>query len=125
MGNQAQSVRTRRESQPQLAFGNHAPTEQPQVVVRVNFGVFTGREATPAEIDRLAEWLLDRVGHVTIVSETHHEIDAHSEAAVHQVRIEVTGAPGDDTPDALEQWLVNRAELWARECIAERTASTP
>jgi hypothetical protein len=98
--------------------------EQPQVVVRVNFGVFTGREATSAEIDRLAEWLLDRVDHVTIVSETHHEIDTHSEAAVHQVRIEVTGTAGDDTPHALEQWLIERAELWARTCIAERTAST-
>lgn len=97
-------------------------TEKPQAVVRVNFGVFTGREATPAEIDRLAEWLLDRVDHVTIVSETHHEIAAHSEAAVHQVRIEVNGDAGDD---GLEQWLVDRAELWARECIAERQPSTP
>jgi hypothetical protein len=113
------------EAQPQLAFANHAQTEGPQVVVRVNFGVFTGREATAAEIDRLAEWLLDRVDHVTIVSETHHEIDTHSEAAVHQVRIEVTAPAGDETPDALERWLVDRAELWARECMAERTASTP
>jgi hypothetical protein len=106
-------------AEPQLAFVNRGETERSPVVVRVNFGVFTGREATPAEIDRLAEWLLDRVDHVTIVSETHHEIDAHSEAAVHQVRIEV-GDAGDETPAALEQWLVDRAELWARGCIAER-----
>lgn len=123
MGNPRQSAGKRTAAgQPQLAFANHAPTEKPQAVVRVNFGVFTGREATPAEIDRLAEWLLDRVDHVTIVSETHHEIAAHSEAAVHQVRIEVNGDAGDD---ALEQWLVDRAELWARECIAERQPSTP
>jgi hypothetical protein len=105
---------------PQLAFGDQErPPEDPHVVVHVNFGVFAGREATPAEIDRLAEWLLDRVRHVTIVSETHHEIDAHSEAAVHQVRIEVD----EGEPEELEQWLVERAELWARACIAQRTAA--
>jgi hypothetical protein len=125
MGNRAQGARKPSEGKPQLAFANHVQAERPQVVVRVNFGVFTGRAATSAEIDRLAEWLLDRVDHVTIVSETHHEIDTHSEAAVHQVRIEVTGAARDDTPDGLEQWLVERAELWARVCMAERTASAP
>ena len=55
----------------------------------MNFGVFAGRDATPAEIDRLAEWLLDEVGEVTIVSEERHEIDAHGEAVIHQVRIAV------------------------------------
>jgi hypothetical protein len=92
--------------------------------VHVNFGVFTGREATPAEIDRLAEWLLDRVEHVTIFSEVRHEIDAHSEAAVHQVRIEVPRADTTAAPAELEPWLVERAELWARTCMAERTAET-
>ena len=106
---------------PRLAFGTDVrPPEEPHVVVHVNFGVFAGREATPAEIDRLAEWLLDRVHHVTIVSERHHEIDARSEAAVHQVRIEVD----EGEPEELESWVVERAELWARSCIAERTAAT-
>ena len=59
----------------------------------MNFGVFAGRAATPAEIDRLAEWLLDEVGEVSIVSEERHEIDTHGEAVIHQVRIEVE--PGD------------------------------
>ena len=68
--------------------------EPPMIEVRVNFGVFAGREATPAEIDRLAEWLLDEVGDVSIVSEEHHEIDTHGEAVIHQVRIEV--AEGDE-----------------------------
>jgi hypothetical protein len=116
----AQIVGTRATA-PRLAFGTDArPPEEPHVVVHVNFGVFAGREATPAEIDRLAEWLLDRVHHVTIVSERHHEIDARSEAAVHQVRIEVDEGESEE----LEPWLVERAELWARACIAERTAAT-
>jgi len=85
--------------------------------VRVNFGVFAGREATSAEIDRLAEWLLDEVGEVSIVSEERHEIDAHGEAVIHQVRIEI----GDGGPE-VEQRILERAEHWARLCVAERHA---
>jgi len=105
---------------PQIAFTTREePASRPQIAVHVNFGVVTGREATLAEIDRLAASLLDRVEHVTIVSEVRHEIDRHSEAAVHQVRIEVPpqGVPADDE---LEQWLVDQAEYWARLCVADR-----
>ena len=62
-------------------------TAAPAIEVRVNFGIFAGRDATAAEIDRLAEWLLDEVGEVSIISEERHEIDAHVEASVHPVRI--------------------------------------
>ena len=44
--------------------------DEPGIEVRVNFGVFAGRDATPAELDRLAEWLLDEVGEVSIISDT-------------------------------------------------------
>jgi hypothetical protein len=109
---------------PRLAFGSgDEPPQSPHIVVHVNFGVFTGREATPAEIDRLAGWLLDRVEHVTIVSEVRHEIDTRSEAAVHQVRIEVPKGDAVDPPAELEPWLVERAELWARTCMADRTTA--
>ena len=89
----------------------------------MNFGMFAGRGATPAEIDRLAEWLLDEVGEVTIVSEERHEIDANVEASVHQVRIEVATdrVPADGARRAkVEQRILERAEHWARVCIAER-----
>jgi hypothetical protein len=101
---------------PALAFiaEDHEP---PMIEVRVNFGVFAGREATPAEIDRLAEWLLDEVGQVSIVSEEHHEIDTHGEAVIHQVRIEV--ARGDDE---LAEKILARAWHWARLCVEERRA---
>jgi hypothetical protein len=112
-------------SQPWLAFARHEPgAESAKPVVHVNFGVFTGRAATQAEIDRLAERLLDRVDHVTIVSETHHEIDTHSEASVHQIRIEVGCVDDATAAETLERWLIQRAELWARTCMAERTAYT-
>ena len=108
---------------PQIAFAAEAEPEPPGpgVAVHVNFGVFTGREATLAEIDRLAASLLDRVPHVTIVSEVRHEIDKHSEAAVHQVRIEVPPHEADASPEQLEGWLVDQAERWARQCLSERS----
>ena len=99
------------------------PHDPPGLEIRVNFGMFAGREATPAEIDRLAEWLLDEVGEVTIVAEARHEIDSQVEASVHQVRIEVAS---DLTPldleerRALEARITERAEHWARLCVSER-----
>jgi len=98
--------------------------EPPAIEVRVNFGVFAGRAATPAEIDRLAEWLLDEVGDVSIIAEERHEIDAHGEASVHQVRIEITDhLPGSEAEQReLEQRIVERAEHWGHICVAERHA---
>jgi hypothetical protein len=97
--------------------------EPPAIEVRVNFGIFAGRGATPAEIDRLAEWLLDEVGEVSIIAEERHEIDANVEASVHQVRIEVAAedVPADAQRRAqIEERILERAEHWARVCIAER-----
>lgn len=96
--------------------------ETPGIEVRVNFGVFAGREATPAEIDRLAEWLLDEVGEVSIISEERHEIDTHGEASVHQVRIEVAADRLNGNRDEVEGKILERAEHWARICVAERHA---
>jgi hypothetical protein len=99
--------------------------EAPAIEVRVNFGVFAGREATAAEIDRLAEWLLDEVGEVSIISEDRHEIDAQVEASVHQVRIEVAAdrVPAEGAArTAVVERILERAEHWARLCVAERHA---
>ena len=109
---------------PTMAFAVHRH-DPPAIEVRINFGVFAGREATPAEIDRLAEWLLDEVGEVSIISEERHEIDAHVEASVHQVRIEVSSdrvPAGDAERRAIEERILERAEHWARLCVAERHA---
>ena len=93
---------------PTMAFAvrQHEP---PAIEVRVNFGVFAGREATAAEIDRLAEWLLDEVGEVSIVSEERHEIDANVEASVHQVRIEVAPTASRPTSSARRIEAAGRA----------------
>jgi hypothetical protein len=105
-----------------LAFAVHGH-EPPGLEVRVNFGMFAGREATPAEIDDLAGQLLEKVGSVSIVSEERHEIDSHSEASVHQVRIEVNSdaLPEDRSRrEELAGRLIETAERWAHACIAER-----
>jgi hypothetical protein len=91
--------------------------EQPSIEVCVNFGVFAGREATPAELDRLAQWLLDEVAEVSIVSEERRETDGNAEASVHQVRILIS--TGDDE---LAQRIRERAEHWAHLCVSERHA---
>jgi hypothetical protein len=108
--------------EPAIAFAMRT-IEAPALEIRVNFGMFAGREATPAEIDELATELLDKVTEVAIVVESRHEISAHSEAALHQVRIEV---PGDELPDdeheldELRGRLIEASERWARECIEGR-----
>jgi hypothetical protein len=108
--------------EPTIAFALH-DRDEPGLEIRVNFGVFAGRAATPAEIDRLAEWLLDEVGEVSIIAEDRHEIDQQVEASVHQVRVEVAADRVPNEPEALEELedrLVRRADHWARACIAER-----
>src|SRR5919197_1076811 len=95
-----------------LTFAVH-DRPPPAIEVRVNFGMYAGRAATPAEIDRLAEWLLDEVGEVSIISEERHEIDTHVEASVHQVRVEVAADRVPDDPEAmdeLERKLVERSD---------------
>jgi hypothetical protein len=108
--------------QPTMAFAVRQH-ELPAIEVRVNFGVFAGRDATSAEIDRLAAYLLDEVGEVSIISEERHEIDSQVEASVHQVRIEVAAdrVPGNPFErKALEARILERAEYWAHLCVAER-----
>jgi len=110
--------------EPQIAFCVRE-ADPPGIEVRVNFGVFAGRAATPAEIDELAAALLPKVGEVSIVAEQRHEIGPEAEASLNQVRIEVAPdhVPDDEHElDMLCGRLVEIAETWARGCIAERHA---
>jgi hypothetical protein len=109
-------------NEPQLAFCVRE-VEPPGVEVRVNFGVFAGRGASPAEIDELAAALLPKVGEVSIVAEERHEIGEDAEASLNQVRIEIAPEhlPDDERElDMLCGRLVEAADTWARACIAER-----
>ena len=86
----------------------------------VNFGVYSGREATEAEIRRLAQTLLEELESVEIVAERRYEFDAGVEATVHQVRIVVPRAA-----DGLERDLTPIVSDWAHDCIGERHHLTP
>jgi hypothetical protein len=106
---------------PSLAFVPVPNGDRPIEIV-VNFGIFAGRAASPAEIDRLGEWLLDTTDAVTIVCEERHEIGGNAEATVLQVRIEIgqDAVPTDPFERAvLEDRLLERANYWARACIAD------
>jgi hypothetical protein len=110
--------------EPELAFCVRE-VEPPGVEVRVNFGVFAGRAATPAEIDDLGKALLPKVGEVAIVSEERHEIAENSEASLNLVRVEVAPEQLPDDEHELDQLcgrLVEAAEHWAPGCIAARHA---
>jgi hypothetical protein len=84
--------------------------------IRVNFGVFAGRNATQAEIDDLAHALHAEVDSFAIVAEERHEFGGIAEASVRQVVIEL----GEET-DGLEQRVSEIAEQWARDCIHSRS----
>jgi len=99
------------------------PHDRPGLEIRVNFGIFAGREATAAEIDDLATRLLPEIGEVTIVAEQRHELSEGAEAALHQVRVEVQPANLPDDPgerESLAERLVEACNLWARRTIDER-----
>ena len=109
-------------AEPPLAFVV-PPHEQPALEVRVNFGVFAARQASPAEIEELARLVLDEVGSVTVVAEERHEFDGRLETSVHLVRILLAEAQlPDEAADRarLGERIVARAEYWARWCFADR-----
>ena len=82
--------------------------------IRINFGIFAGRDATQAEIDELARTLLDEVPAVTVVAENRFVADRETEAAVHQIRVECGGGDPED--------ILPLAKQWASACVAERRA---
>lgn len=94
--------------------------EDSGIEVRVNFGVFAGRHATPAEIDELAASLKDHVPAFAIVAEERHEFGGAVEAAVHQVVVEVPREHASGEADLLAEQIVLTANGWALECIASR-----
>ena len=84
--------------------------------IRINFGVFAGREATAAEIEELARALHERIERFAIVSEHRFEFGDDVEASVHLVRVCPEGAVDDE----LRGRLLEICERWAESCVADR-----
>jgi hypothetical protein len=91
--------------------------------IRINFGVFAGRDATTAELEELGRLLLPEAGEVSIIGEERHELAEAVEVVLHQVRVSL---PPEVVPDDRSERkefcerLVTLAEIWARQCINER-----
>jgi hypothetical protein len=94
--------------------------EDPALEVRVNFGVFAGRQASPAEIDDLARSLHDIVDSFEIVAEERHEFGGESEAMLRQIVVKVGRDYVGDDVDLLCERVLARCETWANDCIASR-----
>ena len=86
----------------------------------VNFGMFAGRDATAAEVERLAAALLDDLDAVEIVCEHRYEFDREREGSVYQVKVVV---PREG--ERLAGTLAEKTEAWATECIADRRFLSP
>ena len=101
-------------SQPTLVFVDEAEGDGELELV-VNFGIFSGREATPAEIERLAGELLEELESVEIVCEQRYEFDREVEARVYRIRVE---PPAGNAGRVAE--LRGIVDAWAQDCIGER-----
>jgi hypothetical protein len=93
--------------------------------IRINFGVFAGRDATTAELEELGKLLVGEAGEVSIVGEERHELAEDVEVVLHQVKVAVPQEVVPDDPaerKAFCERLVTLAEIWTRQCISDRHA---
>jgi hypothetical protein len=80
--------------------------------VVINFGILSGREATQAELDRLAH-VLRRAGagaDMTIIAERRQDYGRGFEGVVHQVRVTLAGSPTPRAQAICREWALSCAE---------------
>ena len=83
--------------------------------VVVNFGILSGREATQAELDRLA-LAFRQAGagaEMSITAERRQDYARDFEGIVHQVRVAVGDSP--------TEWVEAICRAWALSCAEDRT----
>jgi hypothetical protein len=117
----ARAIRLAMQVEEAIAFA--VEQEPAGLEIRINFGVFAGRDATTAELEELGKLLLPEAGEVTIVGEERHDLTEDAEVVLHQVRVAVPPeAVPNDRAERKEfcERLVTLAEIWARQCINER-----
>ena len=80
--------------------------------VVINFGILSGREATQAELDRLAQ-VLRHAGtgaDMTITAERRQDYGRHFEGVVHQVHVTLAGSPTPRVQAICHEWALSCAE---------------
>ena len=90
-----------------------APSEDGSVVI--NFGILSGREATQAEVDRLALALREAGAgaEMTITAARRQDYLRGFEHVVHEVHVTVPGSP--------TEWVEAICSVWAESCAEERS----
>ena len=86
--------------------------------VVVNFGLLTGREATQAELDRLA-LALRRGGagpEMTITAVRRQDYGPHAETVSHQVQVSLSSSSPPPT-----SWVEAVCTEWAMSCAEDRS----
>ena len=93
-----------------IAFIRPGAGGVPEIVV--NFGPLTGREATLAEVDRLARRLLGVAARVRVHAVRTHDMAPETETILHQVvaQADAAASEGDRLRDICEDWAVDCAE---------------
>src|SRR6187549_3205214 len=111
-----QAIRLEMQVEEAIAFA--VEREPAGLEIRVNFGVFAGRDATTAELEELGRLLLPESGEVSIIGEERHDLTEDVAVVVHQVRVAVPpeAVPSDRAErTAFSDRLVTLAEIWARQ----------
>ena len=98
---------------PTVAFVRSETDGKVEVVV--NFGPLSGREATLAEVDRLARRLCEVMPEARVHAVRTHDMTRGAESVVHQVVVEAGDAEGD------AETMRSISEGWAKECAEDRS----
>jgi hypothetical protein len=81
--------------------------------VVINFGILSGREATQAELDRLALVLREAGAggaEMTITAARRQDYGRGFEGVVHQVQVTLAGSPTPSVEAICREWALNCAE---------------
>jgi hypothetical protein len=106
-----------------IAFA--AEREPAGLEIRINFGVFVGRDATTAELEELGRLLVPEAGEIAIVGEERHEVAEDAEVVLRQVRVAISPENVPSEPAERKELckrLVTLAEIWTRQCAHERSS---
>ena len=96
-----------------IAFLRPASDGATEIVV--NFGLLSGREATLAEVDRLARRLCEVMPEARVHAVRTHDMTRGAESVVHQVVVEAGDAEGH------AETMRSISEGWAKECAEDRS----